>query len=123
MRNVAVRFCAHRVVPALERQLPHRQVLLRPHACDRGTHIHRSERVARLGKEPIDRGLVGEVGLGDGCTAKLRRERPRPLLASVVVDHHARALRSEGARARGSDPPEAPVTSTPFPVSPVSTAA
>ena len=95
----------HRVVPPLERQLPHRQVLLRPHAGDRGTHIHRPERVARIGKEAIDRGLVGEVGLGDRCTAKLRRECPRPLLASVVVDQDARALGSEGARTRGSDPP------------------
>ena len=47
--------------------------------------------------------LVPQIGLGDRRTAELVRERPRALLAVVVVDEDTRALGRERARARRAD--------------------
>ena len=56
------------------------------------------------GEEPVDLGLVGQVGPHDRRAAELARNGVRPLLALVVVDDHPRTLGGEGARAGGADP-------------------
>ena len=86
---------ADRLLPALERQLPHRQVLGRPDARDRGADVDRAELLARGREEPVDVGLDRQVGLRDRRAADLGRDGRGALLAAVVVDEHLRALRGE----------------------------
>ena len=95
---------ADRLLPARERELPHRQVDGRPDAGDRGAHVDRAELLARGREEPVDVVLDRQVGLGDRRAADLGRNRRRPLLAAVVVHEHLRALGGEEPRAGGADP-------------------
>ena len=104
MRKVAVRFWRMRLLPALERELPDRQVLGGPDARDRRADVDRAERLARRREQPVDVGLDRQVGLRGRGAADLGRDGRRALLAAVVVDEHLRALRGEGTRARGADP-------------------
>ena len=94
---------AHRLLPALERELPDGKVLGRPYAGDRCADVDRAERRACCSEEPIDVGLDGQVGLGDRRAADLVRYGRRSLLAPVVVDEHVRSLGGEQACARGAD--------------------
>ena len=105
-----------------EIQVADRDVLGGIDPCDRGAGLERADRLVRLLEQSVDVGLDRQVGAGDRCAAELLRERPRPLLAAVVVDEHARALGRERAGTGRPDSPDAPVTTTPFPASPVSTA-
>ena len=95
---------ADRLLPARERELPHRQVDGRPDAGDCGAHVDRAELLARGCKQPVDVVLDRQVGLGDRRAADLGRDRCRPLLAAVVVHEHLRALGGEEPRAGGADP-------------------
>ena len=95
---------ADRLLPARERELPHRQVDGRPDAGDRGAHVDRAELLARDCEQPVDVVLDRQVGLGDRRAADLGRDRCRPLLAAVVVHEHLRALGGEEPRAGGADP-------------------
>jgi len=70
----------------------------------RRADVDRPERVPCLDEEALDVGLDGQVGLCDRRAAELLGERPRALLAAVVVDEDARALGGERPRARRADP-------------------
>ena len=104
VRNVAVRFWRIVSSQRCERKLPHRQVLGRPDAGDRGADVHRAELLARGREEAVDVGLDRQVGLGDRRPADLGCDRRGPLLAPVVVHEHVRALGGEEPRAGGADP-------------------
>ena len=94
---------ADRLLPARERELPHRQVDGRPDAGHRRAHVDRAELLARGCEQPVDVVLDRQVGLGDRRAADLGRHRFRPLLAAVVVHEHLRALGGEEPRAGGAD--------------------
>ena len=103
MRNVEVRFwrsvCSQRSSGSSQTGTSSR----RPHAGDRGADVDPPERRARLGEEPVDLELVGQVGLQHRRAAERGGDLARPLLAAVVVDGDARALGRERARAGGAD--------------------
>ena len=83
---------------------PDGDVLRRIDAGDRGADLERPDRLARVREQPVDLVLDRQVRAGDRCAAELLRERPRPLLAAVVVDEHTRALGRERAGAGRADP-------------------
>jgi len=103
------------VAPALEGQLPDRNVFPRPDAGDRGTDVER----AGSREQFVDLGLVRQVGAGD---QKRRRAHPRaPLPGHAHGGNGATTSAALAANARAlADPipPEAPVTSTRFPPQP-----
>ena len=103
MRKVAVRFWRSVVLPALERELPDRDVVGRPHACDGRADVDRAELSPRGRKEAIDVVLARQVGLRGRCASELGSERRRALGAAVVVDEDARSLGREQARTRRAD--------------------
>ena len=86
-------------VPALERELPHRHVALRPLAGDRGTDVER----ANLFEERIDLVLDGQIGLDD-VAADLGSDGLGALASVAVVDDHVRAFGGERASAGRADP-------------------
>ena len=117
MRNDAREVRAQRRLPALERELPHGNVLARPLAGDRGADVERAgalEQRVDLAPRPSGPRL-------DELAADLRGDRLRALASAAVVHDDVRALRRELARARGADPARPPVTSTRLPARPVST--
>ena len=94
---------AQRLLPALERQLPDRNVIGGPGPSDRGADVDPAERRARLLEEPVDLVLVGQVGLQRRGAVERCRHLARALLATVVVDDDARALRGERTGASCAD--------------------
>ena len=92
---------AQRRLPALERQLPHGHVLLRPDAGDRSADVE----LARGLEKPVRLGLVGEVGGDRESSLEFLRQSLGSLPAEVVVDDDLAALAGEGARAGRADPP------------------
>ena len=92
-----------RLLPALERKLPDRDVLARPHAGDGGAHVDATERSPSLVEQALDVLLGGEVGLGERSSSELFRYRAGALFASVVVDEHVRALGGERTSTRRAD--------------------
>ena len=84
-----------RRTPALERELPDGDALLRPDARDRRADVERPG----LGEHPVDRILVRQVGLDDRRTACSQG----PLTTRVVVHDNIRALGGEQPDARSAD--------------------
>ena len=103
MRNVAVRLaaivCWKRARSSSQTGRSSRRIDTRHGRAD----VDGPERVPCLGEEALGVGLDGQVGLCDRRPAELVGERPRALLAAVVVDEDARALLGERPRARGAD--------------------
>ena len=62
-----------RRAPALERELPHRLVVARPVARDRGADVE----VSRCGEQRVDLRLVGEIRLHRDAADLSRRARRR----------------------------------------------
>lgn len=60
---------AQSLIPALERELPHRDVLSWPDTLHRDAYIDAAEDSPRFPEEPVDIRIVGEVGLDDGRSA------------------------------------------------------
>ena len=75
-------------------------VVARPDARDGDARVEAAEPFARLGEEPVDLRLDGEVRSED----ELAAGRLGSLAAAVVVNRHARALCGERAHARSADP-------------------
>ena len=92
-----------RLLEAREVELPDGQVLRGIDTRHGRADVDRPERVPCLGEEALGVGLDGQVGLCDRRAAELLGERPRALLAAVVVDEDARALGGERPRARRAD--------------------
>ena len=103
-----------RLLPPLERELPHRDVLPRPDAVYRDADVDAPKRRAHLVEHALDLRLDREVGVRSECRRALPRAQGA-LLAAVVMHDEPRAL-GAGARAHAEPiPPEPPVISTPFP--------
>ena len=90
--------------------------MLRSHVLDRPElvdsrvvhqHIELAVRLFRLGEEPLDVGLLADVGLhGDGFAAlgpDVGDHLVRALFAAGVIDHYLRALGGEMLRDRRPD--------------------
>ena len=110
-----------RLLPPVERQLPEWHVLLGPDAGDGGADVEAAELPSHLGEEAVGLVLVPQVGLEEHGALAVGCDRFGTLAALVEVHADAGALGSERAGAGGADPPDAPVTSTRLPASPVST--
>ena len=93
-----------RLLPALERKLPDRDVFAGPHAGDGGAHVDAAECRPRLIEQPLDVALGGEVGLGQRSSSELFRYRAGALFAAVVMDEHVRALGRKRTSTRRADP-------------------
>ena len=94
---------AQRLLPALERELPHGLVRRRPDAGDRGADIDAAELLAACANSASTSRLDGEVGAEHRRAAELRGDCLCALASAVVVHDHPRALGRERPRARGAD--------------------
>src|SRR5919197_873599 len=84
-----------RRAPAIEWQLPDRDVLLRPRAGDRSTDVE----AAGFREQPVDLRLVREIRAGDRRARQVRRDGFGALAPAVVVEEDLRALGRECTRA------------------------
>ena len=105
-----------RLLPPLERELPHRDVLPRPDAVYRDADVDAPKRRAHLVEHALDLRLDREVGTCDRSAAELSRERKGALLAAVVMHDEPRALGRERACARRADPTRATGDQHPLPM-------
>ncbi len=96
---------ANRLLPARERQLPHRDVLFRPLARDCGADIEPSQCRHGLREELVDLLLSRQVGSEQRRSAELIRECFASLKAEMEVQRNTSAFRREGAGAGGADAP------------------
>jgi LysM repeat protein len=95
-------------LPALERKLPHRDVLPGPDAGDRRAGVEAAEAVPGLGEEALGVLLAGQVGLEGEDALELAGEGLGSLPAAVVVNDETAALRRERTRAGSADTARGP---------------
>jgi hypothetical protein len=91
-------------LPAFERELPDRHVLLGPGAGDRRADVEPAQILTRLREEAVGLLLTRQVGPEDERLAELGPEGVRPLAAAMVVEGEPGPFRREGAGAGAADP-------------------
>ena len=109
-----------RLLPALERKLPSRDILLGPDAGNRNADVEATERLAARREHPISAFLARKIALNGNRVRELGRQRLRPLLTVVVVEREAGSSAAKARPQAAPMPPDEPVTRTRLPSRPVS---